>query len=92
MDDKEKAIIELEVPWWQIGEEVSVHFPDTMWAKGKCKRRKTYSHIAKGLQTIEDNLTQFDEVFDKSANNGFGEWIDVHEVLMEAIKTLKGEG
>lgn len=92
MNDKEKAIIELEVPEWQIGEEVSVYFPDTMRAKGKCKRKKTYSHIARGLQLIEDNLTQFDELFDKSACNGVGEFIDVHEVLVEAIEILKGEG
>ena len=32
-----KAIIELDVPEWQIGQDVSVYFPDTMCKRGKCK-------------------------------------------------------
>lgn len=32
-----KAIIELDVPEWQIGQEVSVYFPDTMVKHGKCE-------------------------------------------------------
>lgn len=35
------AIIKVEVPKWQIGEEVSVYFPDTMYVKGKCVEDKT---------------------------------------------------
>ena len=31
-----KAIIRLDVPEWQIGQEVSVYFPDTMIKKSVC--------------------------------------------------------
>ena len=37
MDDYVDAIIRVKVPKWQIGEEVSVHFPDTMMKRGKCE-------------------------------------------------------
>ena len=37
MDDYVDAIIRVRVPKWQIGEEVSVHFPDTMMKRGKCE-------------------------------------------------------
>ena len=29
-----KAIIKIDVPDWQIGQEVSIYFPDTMSVKG----------------------------------------------------------
>ena len=32
------AIIKVKVPEWQIGEEVSVFFPDAMNIKGVCER------------------------------------------------------
>lgn len=32
-----KAIIKVDVPEWQIGQNVSVYFPDTMWIHGKCE-------------------------------------------------------
>lgn len=32
-----KAIIRLDVPEWQIGQEVKVYFPDTMCVKGTCE-------------------------------------------------------
>lgn len=35
-----KAVIELDVPEWQIGQDVSVYFPDTMLKHGKCKLLK----------------------------------------------------
>jgi hypothetical protein len=37
MDDKVDAIIRVKVPKWQIGEEVSIYFPDTMTIRGKCE-------------------------------------------------------
>lgn len=37
MDDKVDAIIRVTVPKWQIGEKVSIYFPDTMTALGKCE-------------------------------------------------------
>ena len=32
-----KAVIELDVPKWQIGQEVAVYFPDTMVKKSVCE-------------------------------------------------------
>lgn len=37
MDDYVDAIIRVKVPKWQIGEEVSIYFPDTMTIQGKCE-------------------------------------------------------
>lgn len=33
-----KAVIKLDVPDWQIGEDVSVYFPDTMCKRGVCEK------------------------------------------------------
>lgn len=33
-----KAVIKLDVPDWQIGQEVSVYFKDTMMKKGICEK------------------------------------------------------
>lgn len=35
-----KAVIYLDVPEWQIGQDVSVYFPDTMFKRGKCEAAK----------------------------------------------------
>lgn len=35
-----KAVIQLDVPDWQIGQDVSVYFPDTMLKHGKCEMMK----------------------------------------------------
>ena len=35
-----KVVIELDVPDWQIGQEVSVYFPDTMCKRGICQPKK----------------------------------------------------
>lgn len=40
--------------------------------------------IVKGLQLLEDNLTQFDEICDADGN-----WVDVHELIFETIEILR---
>ena len=35
-----KAAIYLDVPDWQIGQDVTVYFPDTMIKHGKCELLK----------------------------------------------------
>ena len=35
-----KAIIKLDVPEWQIGQEVKIYFPDTMVKYAKCEAVK----------------------------------------------------
>ena len=32
-----KAVIHIDVPEWQIGQEVSIYFPDTMQKKAICE-------------------------------------------------------
>ena len=39
-----KAIIELDVPEWQIGQDVTVYFSDTMMQRAKCEPLKEYVH------------------------------------------------
>ena len=36
-----KAIIKLDVPEWQIGQDVTIYFPDTMVIHAKCEAVKT---------------------------------------------------
>ncbi|MBP5423938.1 MAG: hypothetical protein J6Y78_16010 [Paludibacteraceae bacterium] len=52
-----KAIIKLDVPEWQIGQEVSVYFPDTMMKRGICEK-----------DTITDKLKEYElkESFERS--------------------------
>ena len=40
MAETVKAVIELDVPEWQIGQEVTVYFPDSMMKHGKCELLK----------------------------------------------------
>lgn len=35
-----KAVIQLDVPDWQIGQDVTVYFPDTMMKHAKCELLK----------------------------------------------------
>ena len=37
--DGMKAVIELDVPEWQIGQEVTVYFPDTMQKRAVCEKK-----------------------------------------------------
>lgn len=42
-----KAIIKLDVPEWQIGQDVAVYFPDTMMKNGKCELLKEQQEIVR---------------------------------------------
>ena len=44
----------------------------------------TREEIVEGLKLLEDNMVYFDEL-----QNDKGEWIDVHELLFEAISALE---
>ena len=46
-----KAVIELDVPEWQIGQDVSVYFPDTMVKHGKCELLKEQEAVMPILDT-----------------------------------------
>ena len=46
----------------------------------------TREEIVEGLKLLEDNMVHFDEL-----QNDKGEWIDVHELIFEAIQSLSQE-
>ena len=46
----------------------------------------TREEIVEGLKLLEDNMVHFDEL-----QNDKGKWIDVHELLFEAIQALSQE-
>lgn len=52
MDNYVNAYIKVKVPKWQIGQEASIYFKDTMCAKGICKELKKVS--AKGVSKMRD--------------------------------------
>ena len=43
------AVIYLDVPDWQIGQDVTVYFPDTMVKRCKCELLKEQDDIGKEL-------------------------------------------
>lgn len=47
-----KAIIAVNVPDWQIGEEVSLYFPDTMTTKSKAVGLDELIHEMGSLPTV----------------------------------------
>lgn len=52
-----KAIIRLDVPDWQIGQNVSVYFPDTMLKKAVCEKEEGpvapgVTHDYRGLRYV----------------------------------------
>jgi hypothetical protein len=51
-----KAVIELDVPEWQIGQDVSVYFPDTMLKHGKCELLKEQDAVEPIPPTDESDL------------------------------------
>ena len=40
MDNYVDEIIKIKVPKWQIGEEVSIYFKDSMYIKGICEKEE----------------------------------------------------
>lgn len=56
MDRETRVIIELDVPEWQIGQQVEVFFPDTMMKKGVCTLPKEQESLL-GIQQTADSIT-----------------------------------
>ena len=46
-----KAVIKLDVPEWQIGQDATIYFPDTMVKKSKCEE----DHIVMCKDCIKRN-------------------------------------
>lgn len=53
MSNKKKAVIELEVPEWQIGQEASIYFKDTMYVRAMCREADEYE------EKIEKNRKKY---------------------------------
>lgn len=51
-----KALIELDVPEWQIGQEVTIHFPDSMCKKGVCKAAISYDRVTREVVGTKDDV------------------------------------
>ena len=77
-----KAIIKLDVPDWQIGQEVSVFFRDTMMKKGICEKVDT-SHKPDGMKNLKRHLKRQIQEAD-SVNS---DWVYILKV--EAEKCLE---
>lgn len=46
----------------------------------------TNDEMIKGLQLLDDNLTQFDELCGSD-----GKWVDVHELIWETVEALQAK-
>lgn len=55
-----KAIIQVEVPEWQIGEKVSLYFPDTMQKSAICERadNRSYAKCIRCGRALKDPISQ----------------------------------
>lgn len=54
-----QAIIKLDVPDWQINQDVTVYFPDTMMKRGKCEastKDKVYDDIQDDWERLKKEL------------------------------------
>jgi len=82
-----KAVIEVDVPEYQIGQEVSVYFKDTMCAKSVCKKKQGTIEELKKLRLQIHNIEEPDHDFE-----GFFQCQDeAIEIISKAIDELKGE-
>ena len=64
MKGYKKAIIELNVPEWQIGQEVSIYFPDSMVVHGKTVAVE--DKLDNLQQDIDDKLNDVDYRMDNN--------------------------
>ena len=57
MDNYVDAIIKVKVPKWQIGEEVSIYFKDTMCTKGICELENKEKENKIDLELIDYGIS-----------------------------------
>lgn len=81
-----KAVIEVDVPEYQIGQEVSVYFKDTMCIKGVCQKDDTIEEFKKIKEEIQ-GLIDFEESCCENAIIGY----ECLGVINTHIAELKGE-
>ena len=55
-----KAVMHIDVPEWQIGQEVSCYFPDTMTVKAVCEKDTSYKEAHDDLsKNTEEAIIKF---------------------------------
>ena len=78
-----KAVIELDVPEWQIGQDVTVIFRDTMVKHGVCKKRIQNPRYNPGLWNGFNGGTHYGQYFDMEDENRIKEMVAIASVLRE---------
>lgn len=51
-----KAIIQIDVPHWQIGQPVTIYFPDTMMKTGVCEAVKQWQPYHYAIPLTEGEI------------------------------------
>lgn len=78
-----KAVIELDVPDWQIGQDVSVYFPDTMLKHGKCELLKERGAVKPRVSSVEQRCGNCNKVIEMDGWKACP-WCGKH-ILWEAV-------
>ncbi len=90
-----KAIIRLDVPDWQIGEKVSVYFPDTMVLNSICEIDNTDNQFRMRDATEEERKSTQDYIRSISKPTGiqFDEVVEELDFVQEhpKISNIKKE-
>ena len=83
-----KAIITLDVPGWEIGEEVSIHFPDDTVQCGKCELAKEQiPYLLKGNKMVEfyrNDKNQVAVLVSTGYGSGFSTWNENKEIAYDS--------
>lgn len=80
-----KAIIRLDVPDWQIGQEVSIYFPDTMSVKGIVELDDVLDEIRAEIEPKCDRINSLASVLPYTAHR------EIQELLCEIMNLCKAE-
>ena len=78
-----KAVIELDVPDWQIGQDVTVIFRDTMVKHGVCKKRVQNQRYNPGFWNGLNGGTHYGQYFYMEDENRIKEMVAIASVLRE---------
>lgn len=83
-----KAMVTVYVPEWQIGQEVSVYFPDTMVIHSICEPAKeSISYLMKGNKMVEfyrNDKNQVAVLVSRGYGSGFSTWHENKEIAYDS--------
>lgn len=90
-----KAVIKLDVPDWQIGQEVTVHFPDTMCKTGVCEAEVKGELISRSELAHHKFLTSdnpdYSKWFDEKVIAYQKGWNDAIDAIIDNAPTITPE-